>query len=57
MCVFDVRLCWLEPQRHHLDELYASLDLAGLTNRINEIQQRIIRLAGAKTYSQSPHAA
>ncbi|MHA7271553.1 integrase catalytic domain-containing protein [Arthrobacter sp. HLT1-20] len=47
----------LEPQRHHMDELYASLDLAGLTNRINEIQQRLIRLAAAKTYSQSPHAA
>lgn len=28
----------LEPQRHHLDEPYASLDLAGPTNRINEIQ-------------------
>ena len=47
----------LEPQRHYLDELYASLDLAGLTNRINEIQQRLIRLAAAKTYSQAPHAA
>lgn len=47
----------LEPQRHHLDEPYASLDLAGPTNRINEIQQRLIRLAAAKTYSQSPHAA
>ena len=47
----------LEPQRQHLDMLYTSLDLAGLTNRINEIQQRLIRLAAAKTYSQSPHAA
>ncbi|PYI67874.1 integrase [Arthrobacter livingstonensis] len=47
----------LEPQRHHMDKLYNSLDLAGLTNRINEIQQRLIRLAAAKTYSQAPHAA
>ena len=47
----------LEPQRRHMDDLYASLDLAGLTNRINEIQQRLIRLAAAKTYSQAPHAA
>lgn len=47
----------LKPQRRHMDELYANLDLAGLTNRINEIQQRLIRLAAAKTYSQSPHAA
>lgn len=47
----------LEPQRQHMDELYVSLDLAGLTNRINEIQQRLIRLAAAKTYAQSPNAA
>ncbi|MCY0906735.1 transposase family protein [Arthrobacter sp. H14-L1] len=47
----------LEPQRRHMKELYASLDLAGLTTRINEIQQQLIRLAAAKTYSQAPHAA
>ncbi|MEV8145621.1 hypothetical protein [Specibacter sp. NPDC078709] len=47
----------LIPQRHQLAELYASLDLAGPTNRINEIQPRLIRLAAAKTCSQSPHAA
>lgn len=47
----------LEPQRHHMDELYDSLDPAGLTNRINEIQQRLIRLAAAKTYTQSPRTA
>lgn len=47
----------LEPQRHHMDELYERLDPARLTNRINEIQQRLIGLAAAKTYSQSPHAA
>ena len=47
----------LEPQRRHMEGLYTSLDLAGLTNRINEIQQRLIRLAAAKTNSQAPHAA
>ncbi len=47
----------LEPQREHVNEFYARLDLAGLTNRISEIQQRLIRLAAAKTYAQSPHAA
>jgi len=47
----------LEPQRRHMDELYDILDLAGLTNRINEIQQHLIHLAAAKTNSQSPHAA
>ena len=47
----------LEPQRRHMEDLYANLDLAGLTNRINEIQQQLIRLAAAKTYSQAPHAA
>ncbi len=47
----------LEPQRHHMEDLYASLVLADLTNRLNEIQQRLIRLAAAKTYSQAPHAA
>ena len=26
----------LEPQRRHMDALYTSLDLAGLTNRIND---------------------
>ena len=30
----------LEPQRHHMEELYASMDLAELTNQINEIQQQ-----------------
>ena len=43
----------LEPQHHQMDELHASLDLAVLTNQINEIQQRLIRLAAAKTYSQA----
>lgn len=46
----------LELQRHHLDELYASLELAGLSNRINEIQQQLIRLAAANTFSQAHHA-
>lgn|GEM_PF-3459909 len=47
----------LEPQRLHMDELYEILNLAGLTNRINEIQQHLIHVAAAKTNSQSPHAA
>ncbi len=47
----------LERQRWRMDEPYARLELAGLMNRINETRQRLIRLAAAKTYSQSPHAA
>lgn len=46
-----------EPQRRQMEDSYQRLDLTGLTNRINEIQQRLIRLAAAKTYSQSPNAA
>lgn len=47
----------LDSQRDYLDELYDSLDLAGPTNQISEIQQRLLRLAAAKTHSQAPHAA
>jgi transposase InsO family protein len=47
----------LEPQRQYMDRLYKSLDLAGLTRRINEIQQQLIRMAAAKTYAQTNHAA
>ena len=47
----------LPPQRQYMDQLYASLDLAGLARRINEIQQRLIRMAAAKTYAQTNHAA
>lgn len=55
-CIKDTGIMF-EPQRHHMEEIYASLDLAELTNQINEIQQRLIRAAAAKTYSQAPHAA
>ena len=38
---------------------YANSEMRGfqMRRRINEIQQRLIRLAAAKTYSQAPHAA
>ncbi|WP_171814524.1 hypothetical protein [Arthrobacter dokdonensis] len=38
----------LEPLRRYMDRLYATLDLAGLTRRISEIQQQPIRKAAAK---------
>ncbi|NVM99898.1 hypothetical protein G6035_14675 [Arthrobacter sp. SDTb3-6] len=44
----------LAPQRRYMDRLYTNLDLAGLTRRINEIQQQLIRMAAAKTYSHPP---
>lgn len=47
----------LAPQRQHMEDLYNSLDLAGLTCRIHEIQQQLIRHAAAKSYSQTPNAA
>ena len=47
----------LPPERERLTMLYASIDLAELTDNIQRIQHRLINLAEAKTYAQAPHAA
>lgn len=46
----------LPPERLALEDLCRSVDLAELGNRIQHIQEELIRLAAAKTYSQG-HAA
>lgn len=47
----------LPPERERLAAVRASVDLAELTDHINRIQRRLITLAEAKTYAQSPLAA
>lgn len=47
----------LPPERDALLQLYETVDLAGLTGRITQVQQQLIRCAAAKTRSQAPGAA
>ncbi|MGP5227289.1 integrase catalytic domain-containing protein [Arthrobacter rhombi] len=43
----------LPPQRLAVAELHRTVDLTALTRRIHQIQQELIHLAAAKTYSQA----
>ncbi len=47
----------LPPERDILDALYRTINLAELTHNISDIQDQLIRLAAAKTYSQTPRVA
>jgi hypothetical protein len=47
----------LPPERAALEEFYRTVDLAALTRRIVDIQDQLIRLAAAKTHSQSTRVA